>query len=327
MSNDASNSPALLDVRELTTEFATPQGRSKVVDRVTFSVGRGELAAIVGESGSGKTMLGLSLIRLVPDPGRMTGGSVRLNGVDISALSDAEFRRLRGSRIAMVFQDPATSLNPYLTIGEQLCELTRLHLGLSKTEARRAAIEMLSVVGIADASERIDQYPHEFSGGMRQRVMIAAALSCEPDLIIADEPTTALDATIQAQIIDLLIQQQRRTDTAVILITHDLEMVMEIADSVIVMYGGRVFERASAAQLIAGAANPYTIALLKCLSQSSPAGDLYQIPGRPPDLAAEIAACAFAERCERAEDICHTSEPELVEISDGHFSRCHFAIK
>jgi oligopeptide transport system ATP-binding protein len=317
----------LLSVTDLKTYFRTDAGVTKAVDGISFEVNRGETLAIVGESGSGKTVAGLSLMRLIQLPGEIAGGRIDFNGVDIHTLSDAEMRALRGRRMAMIFQDPMTSLNPFLKISQQLSEVTRLHLGHTKREARDHAVEMLRTVGIPDAERRIDDHPHEFSGGMRQRVTIAIALSCGPELLIADEPTTALDVTVQAQILELIKDLTARLGTSVILITHDLGVVAGMADRVIVMYAGKVFEKATTAELFFRPANPYTKGLLK--SVPDPASDdgkpLFQIPGMPPDPANLPAGCPFATRCYRAEEICRSEFPPFVEVAGGHHSLCHFA--
>ena len=254
----------LLDVKDLRTYFETEDGVVKAVDGISFSLMRGETLGIVGESGSGKSVTNLSIIRLIPDPpGKIVSGEIVFNGQDILLLPTEEVRKIRGRRIAMIFQDPMTSLNPFLKISRQLMEMTRLHLGHSKAQAYEHAIKMLEMVGIPDARTRVDNYPHEFSGGMRQRVMIAMALSCEPELLIADEPTTALDVTIQAQILELIKKLKQETGTSVILITHDLGVVAGMTDHVIVMYAGKVFEQARTTELFARPGNPYTKGLLR----------------------------------------------------------------
>jgi oligopeptide transport system ATP-binding protein len=317
----------VLTVKDLRTHFPTDNAVVKAVDGVSFDLKRGETLGIVGESGSGKSVLNLSLMRLTPGSNTLTAGEILFDGTDLFSLPERQVRKIRGRRIAMIFQDPMASLNPYLRISTQLTEITRLHLGMNKTEARNHAVQMLRTVGIPDAEARIDGYPHEFSGGMRQRVMIAMAMSCEPDILIADEPTTALDVTIQAQILDLIRDLRSRNKTSVILVTHDLGVIAGTADRVIVMYAGKVFEQASTTELFARPANPYTLGLLR--SVPDPANEkgkqLYQIPGLPPDVANLPPGCPFAERCERAEDICRREFPPFVELNTGHHSLCHFA--
>src|SRR5436305_7747566 len=277
----------LISVKDLLTYFETEDGTVRAVDGISFDLKRGETLGIVGESGSGKSVTNLSIIRLIPSPpGRIVSGHVLFDGIDILGLKEEEVRRIRGRRIAMIFQDPMTSLNPFMKISRQLMEITRLHLGHTKHQAYEHAIKMLETVGIPEARSRVDSYPHEFSGGMRQRVMIAMALACEPELLIADEPTTALDVTIQAQILDLIKKLKEETGTSVVLITHDLGVVAGMTDHIIVMYAGKIFERAPTRELFARSANPYTRGLLR--SVPDPTVDqetLYQIPGQPPDLA------------------------------------------
>jgi oligopeptide transport system ATP-binding protein len=258
-------------------------------------------------------------MRLIPEPpGKIVGGEVVFDGIDVLGLSVDDIRKIRGRRIAMIFQDPMTSLNPFLKISTQLMEVTQLHLGHTKQQAREHALKMLKTVGIPEAHERIDNYPHEFSGGMRQRVMIAMALSCDPELLIADEPTTALDVTIQAQILELIKDLKARMGTSVILITHDLGVVAGMTDKIIVMYAGKVFEQAPTRELFATPANPYTKGLLKSVPDPAheQGKELYQIPGLPPDVAHLPPGCPFAERCERAEDICRTEFPPFVKINE-----------
>jgi len=277
----------LLDVRELRTYFDTDDGVVKAVDGVSFQLRHGETLGIVGESGSGKSVTNLSLLRLIPEPpGRIVSGEVIFQGQDILKLPEAEVRKIRGKRVGMIFQDPMTSLNPFMRISRQLMEITQLHLGHSKRQAYDHAVKMLEMVGIPDARVRIDRYPHEFSGGMRQRVMIAMALSCQPELLIADEPSTALDVTIQAQILELIKTLKEVTGTSVILITHDLGVVAGMTDQLIVMYAGRVFEQAPTTELFARPGNPYTRGLLRSVPDPlDQKGTLYQIPGQPPDVA------------------------------------------
>jgi oligopeptide transport system ATP-binding protein len=332
----------LLSIRGLRTYFSEDEKTVRAVDGVSFDVQRGETLGIVGESGSGKSVTNLSIMRLIPiPPGRIVDGEVLFDGRDLLKLPERDLRRIRGKRIAMIFQDPMTSLNPFMRISGQLMEVTRLHLGHSRSQAKEHAIKMLEMVGIPDAKRRAEGYPHEFSGGMRQRVMIAMALSCEPELLIADEPTTALDVTIQAQILDLIqkLKQetalrhaqdasgQSRGGTSVILITHDLGVVAGTTDRVIVMYAGKVFESARTAELFARPGNPYTKGLL--LSVPDPTctehKELYQIPGLPPDVSRPAAGCPFAERCFRAEALCREQFPPFVQLTPDHHSLCHFA--
>src|SRR5918911_1403537 len=318
----------VLEVRDLRTYFQTEDGTVKAVDGISFELKRGETLGIVGESGSGKSVTNLSVIRLIPDPpGKIVSGEVIFDGQDILTLPIDEVRKIRGKRIAMIFQDPMTSLNPFMRISRQLMEITELHLGHTSEQAYEHAIKMLETVGIPDARTRVDNYPHEFSGGMRQRVMIAMALSCEPELLIADEPTTALDVTIQAQILELIKKLKVDTGTSVILITHDLGVVAGMTDHIIVMYAGKVFEKSPTRELFSCPGNPYTKGLLR--SVPDPAHEqgkaLYQIPGLPPDVAHLPKGCPFAPRCERAEEICRREFPPFVKLNAEHFSLCHFA--
>jgi oligopeptide transport system ATP-binding protein len=322
-----SNDGNLLEVKDLRTYFDSEDGVVKAVDGISFQLKRGETLGIVGESGSGKSVTNLSIIRLVPDPpGKIVSGEVFFNGSDLLLLSNDAIRKVRGRRIAMIFQDPMTSLNPFMKISKQLMEMTQLHLGHSKSQAYDHAIRMLETVGIPDARARADNYPHEFSGGMRQRVMIAMALSCEPELLIADEPTTALDVTIQAQILELIKKLKSKTGTSVILITHDLGVVAGMTDHVIVMYAGKIFEQARTSELFSTPGNPYTKGLLKSVPDpTAEQGKLYQIPGLPPDVAHLKPGCPFAPRCDRVEDICRREFPPFVQLNADHYSLCHFA--
>src|SRR5687767_84963 len=318
----------LLSVRNLRTYFDEDERVVKAVDGVSFDLERGETLGIVGESGSGKSVTNLSILRLIPQPpGRIAGGEVIFDGQNLLTLSDEQMRAIRGRRIAMIFQDPMTSLNPFMRVSRQLMEVTQLHLGHSRAEAREHAIRMLEIVGIPDARRRADGYPHEFSGGMRQRVMIGMALSCRPELLIADEPTTALDVTIQAQILELITKIRNETGTSVILITHDLGVVAGTTDHVVVMYAGKIMERAPTLELFARPANPYTKGLLASVPDPTCESrqDLYQIPGLPPDVAHLGPGCPFAPRCARAEAICHETFPPFVELTATHHSLCHFA--
>ena len=316
----------LLEVKNLRTYFNTEDGEVKAVDGISFQLQRGETLGIVGESGSGKSATNLSLIRLIPGPpGRIVSGEV--------ILTASTFFRLLKQRCARFadghrddLQDPMTSLNPFMKISRQLMEITQLHLGHTTAQAYEHAVKMLETVGIPDARSRVNGYPHEFSGGMRQRVMIAMALSCEPKLLIADEPTTALDVTIQAQILELIKTLKQATGTSVILITHDLGVVAGMTDHVIVMYAGKVFEQAPTTELFAQPGNPYTKGLLRSVPDpTDERGELYQIPGFPPDVARLPPGCPFAPRCERAEEICRREFPPFVQLTAEHFSLCHFA--
>ena len=317
----------LLEVKNLRTYFDTEDGEVKAVDGISFQLKRGETLGIVGESGSGKSVTNLSIIRLIPSPpGRIVSGEIVFDGMEILSLKESDVRRIRGRRIAMIFQDPMTSLNPFMKISRQMMEITQLHLGYSKSEAYEHAIDMLQTVGIPEARARVDNYPHEFSGGMRQRVMIAMALSCKPELLIADEPTTALDVTIQAQILELIKTLKQATGTSVILITHDLGVVAGMTDHLLVMYAGRIFEQAPTGELFAQPGNPYTKGLLRSVPDPlKEQGELYQIPGLPPDVAHLPAGCRFAPRCYRAEEICGREFPPFVQLTADHFSLCHFA--
>jgi oligopeptide transport system ATP-binding protein len=317
----------LLEVKDLRTYFETEDGTVKAVDGISFELKRGETLGIVGESGSGKSVTNLSIIRLIPNPpGKIVSGEVLFDGQDILLLPDEEVRKIRGRRIAMIFQDPMTSLNPFMKISRQLMEMTQLHLGYTKDRAYHHAITMLETVGIPEARARVDSYPHEFSGGMRQRVMIAMALSCQPELLIADEPTTALDVTIQAQILELIKRLKQETGTSVILITHDLGVVAGMTDHLIVMYAGKVFEQAPTNELFAKPGNPYTKGLLRSVPDPVAAqGELYQIPGLPPDVAHLPSGCPFAPRCDWARDICRREYPPFVQLTSEHYSLCHFA--
>jgi oligopeptide/dipeptide ABC transporter ATP-binding protein len=321
-------SEPLLEVRDLRTHFTTREGVVRAVDGVSLSVDSGRTLGLVGESGCGKSVTALSLLGLIPKPpARIVGGEVLFRGRDLTTLSERELEDVRGKRIAMVFQDPMTSLNPTLTIETQLVETMRRHLDVSRREARRRAVELLDEVGIPNPESRLGDYPHRLSGGMRQRVMIAIALSCEPDVLIADEPTTALDVTVQAQVLDLLDRLRREHDMAMIVITHDMGVIAEVADEVAVMYAGQIVEQASAAALFARPEHPYTEALLGALPQldddASRVGRLTAIPGRPPSLVEPPAGCRFAARCPYAEepDGCAEHPPELRELRPGHLVR------
>jgi len=316
----------LLSVRGLTTRFRTERGESTAVDEVSFTVDAGHTLAIVGESGSGKSVTALSLMRLIPNPpGRITAGEVLFEGQDLLKLPDAQMRAIRGDRIAMVFQEPMSSLNPALTVGLQVAEPLQLHRGLPWARAYEQAKALLAKVRIPDAASRLHTYPHQYSGGMRQRTMIAMALACSPRLIIADEPTTALDVTVQAQILDLLKELTREAGAALILITHDLGVVARYADAVVVMYGGRIVEQAPATELYARPRHPYTRGLLASIPRldGEAGARLVPISGQPPDLARLPPGCAFAPRCGRADASCQTTRPALREVAAHHRSACH----
>jgi oligopeptide/dipeptide ABC transporter ATP-binding protein len=316
---------ALLDIKDLTVEFGAGSTAFKAVDGVSLDVSSGEIVALVGESGSGKSVTALSVLRLLPaPPARIATGRIMFDGVDLLQLSEEEIRDVRGGSISMVFQEPMTSLNPVLSVGRQMMEGMRLHLGLSAKAAWARAVELLAMVGISDAERRLRQYPHHMSGGMRQRIMIAMAVSCEPRLIIADEPTTALDVTIQAQILELLQDLCRRLDVALVIITHNLGVVARYADRVNVMYAGRIVEHGSAAPLYRHPAHPYTAGLLNSVPRlDRPRGtQLDPIPGTPPDPSALASGCAFRPRCGYATRQCADAVPPLFEASTGHRTAC-----
>jgi len=318
----------LLEVRDLKTYFFTQAGVVKAVDGVSYDLAEGETLGLVGESGCGKSVSALSIMRLVPDPpGKTVGGEVIFDGQDLLKLPDSHMRRVRGKQIAMVFQEPMTSLNPVLSIARQLTEALELHLGMRKTEARREAVRRLAQVGIPDPERRIKQFPHQFSGGMLQRLMIAMALSCNPKLIIADEPTTALDVTIQAQILELLKHLSREYGVSLIIITHNLGVVARYADRVNIMYAGKIIERGTARDIYRHPSHPYTLGLLN----SVPRLDLPRkekldpVEGQPPDLMHLPAGCTFRERCRFALERCAEEIPPLRAVSAGHFSACFVA--
>jgi peptide/nickel transport system ATP-binding protein len=320
----------VLQVDDLQTYFYTRVGLVKAVDGVSFSLRRGETLAIVGESGCGKSVTALSLMRLVADPpGRIVGGAVRLDGIDLLGLDAATMRQVRGKEISMIFQEPMTSLNPVMTIGRQISEALMLHGAALRKRARARTLEMLQLVGIPDPEERVKEYPHQLSGGMRQRAMIAMALACNPKVLIADEPTSALDVTIQAQILELMASLRHKLGTAMILITHDLGVVAETADRVIVMYAGRKVEEATVEELFAQPLHPYTRGLMRSIPRlalmrhgTASAGRLQEIPGTVPALSALPAGCAFAPRCEFASDICRREYPRYEEKRAGHRAAC-----
>jgi oligopeptide/dipeptide ABC transporter ATP-binding protein len=327
MMGAADGAAPLLELQGLRTVFGTRGGDVRAVDGVDLVIRRGETVGLVGESGSGKSVTARSIMRLVPTPpGRYAGGRILFDGVDLLSLSEAEMRDLRGGRIGMIFQDPMTFLNPVFTAGEQVAEAIRRHQGANKAEARRQTIELFRTVGIPNAEQRYDTYPHQLSGGMRQRVMVAIALSSKPDLLIADEPTTALDVTIQAQILELLKRLQREFGMSILLITHDLGVVAEMCDTVAVMYAGRVVEQAPVEALFADPEHPYTAGLMNAIPRVEfPDDPPRPIAGAPPDMARPPAGCRFHPRCPYAEAICVEEEPALRVLSPGHLSACHFA--
>jgi peptide/nickel transport system ATP-binding protein len=323
---------AMLDVVNLQTHFRTPDGVHRAVDGLSFHVDEGETLAVVGESGCGKSVTANSILRLIPEPPGRIAGAIRFQGTDLLKLTEREMRGIRGNDISMIFQEPMTSLNPVLTIGRQLGETLRLHQGLNKKAAADRAVEMLGLVGISEPRQRVREYPHQLSGGMRQRVMIAMALACNPKLLIADEPTTALDMTIQAQILDLMQDHKRRVGAAIILITHDLGVVAEVAERVTVMYAGRKVEEAPVANLFRTPRHPYTQGLLGAVPKlgSSLTGAttrLAEIPGLVPSLKSRIPGCVFAGRCRLATDLCRQVAPALEAKAQGHVAACHYALK
>jgi len=315
----------LLEVKNLKTHFFTMEGVVKAVDGVSYELNEGETLGLVGESGCGKSVSALSVMRLIPDPpGKIIDGEILLDGEDILKINMEGMREVRGAKIAMVFQEPMTSLNPVLTVERQITETLQLHMGMSKLESQQESVNLLTRVGIPDPELRIKQYPHQFSGGMRQRVMIAMALSCNPRLIIADEPTTALDVTIQAQILDLMKSLTTELGVALIVITHNLGVVARYADRVNIMYAGKVIERGEAREIYSNPRHPYTVGLLRSVPRLDlpRRAKLDPIEGQPPDLINLPPGCAFRERCRWAIDKCATDTPELVETSDGHLSAC-----
>ena len=311
----------LLDIRNLSVVFDTESGMAKAVDNLSLSVEKGSVLGIVGESGCGKSVTSLSILRLIPPPGRQVAGQVLLNGTDLATLPEEKMRSIRGNQIGLVPQDPMTSLNPVYTVGQQIMEAVELHQKVDRTEARKRAIQVLERVRIPQAGARIDDYPHQFSGGMRQRVMIAMALSCQPELLIADEPTTALDVTVQAQILDLMREIQRERGMAILLITHDLGVVAEMCENVIVMYAGSAVEYATVNDLFKSPKHPYTVGLLNSIPR--PGSDrLTPIDGQPPSLINLPDACRFAPRCPLVEDKCLRGVPPLEQKLPDHYARC-----
>ena len=318
----------LLDIRGLRTQFFTDDGLARAVDGVSYSLEKGETVGVVGESGCGKSVTALSVLRLIPDPpGKIVGGEIIFEGTDLLGLSSADMRRIRGNDISMIFQEPMTSLNPVFTIGNQITEAVRLHQGLNKKQALEKAIEALRLVGIPVPERRVHEYPHQLSGGMRQRAMIAMALSCNPKVLIADEPTTALDVTIEAQILDLMRTLQEELGTAIIMITHDLGVIADIARKVVVMYAGKVVEQAPVERIFASPNHPYTQGLLRSLPRvdkdaSGGKQRLQEIPGIVPSLLNLPTGCKFASRCPSVMPHCTEQEPPLEQVASDHYSAC-----
>jgi peptide/nickel transport system ATP-binding protein len=323
---------AILEIENLQTHFRTPDGINRAVDGVSFHVEAGETLAVVGESGCGKSVTAMSILRLIPEPPGKIAGAIRFNGKNLLDLSEVEMRSIRGNEISMIFQEPMTSLNPVLTVGRQIGETLRLHQGMSAQQAEDRAVEMLKLVGIPEPERRVKEYPHQLSGGMRQRVMIAIALACNPKLLIADEPTTALDVTIQAQILDLMRDLKHRVGAAIVLITHDLGVVAEVAERVVVMYAGRKVEEAKVGPLFRTPRHPYTQGLLGSVPKLGSSLDgtetrLQEIPGLVPSLKQKLQGCVFASRCAYATDLCRSVAPGLEEKAPGHIVACHYAVK
>jgi len=320
----------LLEVRDLSTHFHTQDGVVKAVEHASYEVDRGEVIALVGESGCGKTVSALSIVRLIQDPpGKIVSGQVNFNGTDLLKLPRQAIRKVRGSQIAMIFQEPMTSLNPVLTIRRQMTEALEIHRGMKSQEALDEAIRLLERVGITEAERRVKDYPHKFSGGMRQRVMMAMAISCQPQLIIADEPTTAVDVTIQAQLLEMLHNITKDLDTAIILITHNLGIVARYARRVYVMYAGRIVETGSAEDVYHDPRHPYTVGLIASVPRLDEprTARLVPIEGQPPDLIAPPLGCPFHPRCSRVQNQCKEGAYELIEVAPGHYTSCRIAGK
>ena len=322
---------ALLEVENLQTHFGTIDGVVRAVEGLSFHIDAGETVAIVGESGCGKSVTSMSILRLIQEPPGRIAGAIRFKGRNLLEVPDAEMRQIRGKDISMIFQEPMTSLNPVLTVGRQIGETVRLHEGLSAEAAEKRAVAMLDLVGIPESKRRVREYPHQLSGGMRQRVMIAMALACSPQLLIADEPTTALDVTIQAQILDLMRDLKTRVGAAIMLITHDLGVVAEMAERVVVMYAGRKVEEGTALAIFGNPLHPYTRGLLGAVPKlgSSLSGEgrtkLTEIGGQVPSLRSKIVGCAFAGRCPLVTDLCRTVAPAVEAKTPGHYAACHYA--
>lgn len=319
---------AILEVKDLHTSFFTPVGEIKAVDGVSFSLEKGQVLGIVGESGSGKSVTAYSIMQILTKPGKIVSGSIKFDGQELVGASEKVMHKIRGNKISMIFQDPMTSLNPVYTIGNQLMEGIILHTNRTKEEAEARALEMLEIVGVNDPQKRLRQYPHELSGGMRQRVMIAMALACEPDILIADEPTTALDVTIQAQILDIIQELQLKFKMTTILITHDLGVVAGLCDQIIVMYGGKIAEKGTVDQIFYNSKHEYTKGLMKSIPSNVEKGErLIPIGGSPIDLLNIPKGCAFCPRCDKAMKICLQERLEEFTVEDGHTTSCWMAVK
>ena len=318
----------LLQVKNLCTSFNVDAGEVRAVNGISFNLDKGKVLGIVGESGSGKSVTAYSIMRILVEPGKIVGGEILFNGEDIVKYSKKQMREFRGKRVSIIFQDPMTSLNPTFTIGNQLREAILLHTDRNRTEANARALEMLQLVGVNEPEKRLKQYPHELSGGMRQRVMIAMALACEPDILIADEPTTALDVTIQAQILELMKELQKKMGMAIIMITHDLGVIADMCDEIIVMYAGRVCERGTVDEIFYNPRHEYTKGLLRSIPTLNGGHDkLIPIAGSPVDLTNLPKGCAFASRCDRCMKICLTEQPEEVRVNDSHIASCWMNVK
>ena len=314
----------LIDIEDLRVSFFTPGGEVQAVRGVSWHLNEGEALGIVGESGSGKSVSVYAIMRLLQEPGKIVGGTIRFNGVGMISLTEEEMRHIRGNDIAMIFQDPMTSLNPVYTVGDQICEPLKLHRNMKGEEANKRAAELLAMVGIPSPERRLKQYPFEFSGGMRQRAMISMALACEPKLLIADEPTTALDVTIQAQILEIMKDLKKTHSMSIVLITHDLGIVSDICDKIIIMYGGEIMEYGPIETLFTAPSHPYTIGLIRSLPKidQKEGEPLTPIEGSPVDLMHPPAGCPFASRCEHCMKVCLTEKPPYFELSPGHYSAC-----
>lgn len=321
---DGDPQESILVIENLRTSFRTQGVVVKAVDGISLEIQSGEIFGLVGESGSGKSVTALSIMRLISSPGEITDGRILFKGVDLVQLSEEEMRKVRGDKISMIFQDPTAFLNPIMKVGRQIAEPLTLHRGLGASDARKTVLEMMGLVGIPDPEHRIDEYPHQLSGGMRQRVLIATALACQPDILIADEPTTALDVTIQAQILDLLRALQQELGSSILLITHDLGVIAEMCDRVAVMYGGNIMEVAQTDSVLGDPQHPYTAALLESLPQLSQGkGRLPVIPGNVPSAVTPPSGCRFHPRCSYTEEVCKERMPDLVQLADGRQAACH----